>query len=55
MSEHCYRVVVTREDRNWLADVAELEGAHDICPQPADAGPGGPGGCRAGRWAAKAS
>ena len=28
MSEHTYRVVVTREDGAWLADVPELEGAH---------------------------
>ena len=27
MSEHIYRVVVTREDGAWLADVPELEGA----------------------------
>ncbi|MDQ2874318.1 MAG: hypothetical protein M3Y33_05715 [Actinomycetota bacterium] len=28
MSEHWYRVVVTREDGHWLADVPELDGAH---------------------------
>ncbi|MHB1596565.1 MAG: type II toxin-antitoxin system HicB family antitoxin [Streptosporangiaceae bacterium] len=28
MSERGYRVVVTREDGHWLADVPELEGAH---------------------------
>ena len=28
MSEHIYRVVVTREDGAWLADVPELAGAH---------------------------
>jgi Homeodomain-like domain-containing protein len=28
MSRHAYRVVVTREDGQWLADVPELEGAH---------------------------
>lgn len=28
MSEATYRVVVTREDGAWLADVPELEGAH---------------------------
>ena len=28
VSEHAYRVVVTREDSQWLADIAELEGAH---------------------------
>lgn len=28
MSEHIYRVVVTREDGAWLADIPELEGAH---------------------------
>ena len=28
MSEHSYRVVVTREDSHWLADVPELQGAH---------------------------
>ena len=28
VSEHAYRVVVTREDRHWLADVPELAGAH---------------------------
>jgi predicted RNase H-like HicB family nuclease len=28
MSRHTYRVVVTREDRRWLADVPELQGAH---------------------------
>lgn len=27
-TEHVYRVIVTREDRSWLADVPELEGAH---------------------------
>lgn len=27
-SEHTYRVVVTREDGAWLADVPELSGAH---------------------------
>ncbi|MGH3615731.1 MAG: helix-turn-helix domain-containing protein [Pseudonocardia sp.] len=26
--EHVYRVVVTREDEVWLADVPELDGAH---------------------------
>lgn len=25
---HSYRVVVTREDSHWLADVPELQGAH---------------------------
>jgi len=28
MSQHAYRVVVTREDRQWLADVPGLQGAH---------------------------
>jgi predicted RNase H-like HicB family nuclease len=28
MSRHAYRVVVTREDGQWLADVPELQGAH---------------------------
>lgn len=28
VTEHAYRVVVTREDGNWLADVPDLEGAH---------------------------
>lgn len=28
MSEPPYRVVVTREDGQWLADVPELQGAH---------------------------
>jgi DNA-binding NarL/FixJ family response regulator len=28
VSEHTYRVVVTREDGHWLADAPELEGAH---------------------------
>jgi predicted RNase H-like HicB family nuclease len=28
VSEHAYRVVVTREDGHWLADVPELQGAH---------------------------
>ena len=28
MSEHRYRVVVTREDGHWLADMPELDGAH---------------------------
>ncbi|HUZ25386.1 MAG TPA: helix-turn-helix domain-containing protein [Streptosporangiaceae bacterium] len=28
MSGDTYRVVVTREDGHWLADVPELEGAH---------------------------
>ncbi|HEV8555966.1 MAG TPA: hypothetical protein VGR06_06145 [Actinophytocola sp.] len=28
MSEHVYRVVVTRENGAWLADVPELAGAH---------------------------
>jgi DNA-directed RNA polymerase specialized sigma24 family protein len=28
VSEHVYRVVVTREDGHWLADLPELEGAH---------------------------
>ena len=28
MSERAYRVVVTREDGHWLADVPGLEGAH---------------------------
>jgi DNA-binding NarL/FixJ family response regulator len=28
MSQRVYRVVVTREDRHWLADVLELQGAH---------------------------
>ncbi|MGH3772747.1 MAG: type II toxin-antitoxin system HicB family antitoxin [Pseudonocardiaceae bacterium] len=27
-AEHVYRVMVTREDGAWLADVPELEGAH---------------------------
>jgi hypothetical protein len=28
VSEHQYRVVVTREDGHWLADMPELDGAH---------------------------
>jgi DNA-binding CsgD family transcriptional regulator len=28
VSGHSYRVVVTREDGHWLADVPELQGAH---------------------------
>jgi len=28
VSEHSYRVVVTRENGHWLADVPELQGAH---------------------------
>ena len=28
VTDQTYRVVVTREDGNWLADVPELEGAH---------------------------
>src|SRR5947207_1472648 len=28
VSHHSYRVVVTREDTHWLADVPELHGAH---------------------------
>lgn len=28
VSDQSYRVVVTREDSNWLADVPELQGAH---------------------------
>ncbi|MGH3949262.1 MAG: hypothetical protein ACRDSE_09090 [Pseudonocardiaceae bacterium] len=28
MSEYTYRVVVTREDGAWLADVPQLDGAH---------------------------
>jgi hypothetical protein len=28
MSDRAYRVVVTREDPHWLADVPELQGAH---------------------------
>jgi DNA-binding NarL/FixJ family response regulator len=28
VSEHAYRVVVTRENGHWLADVPELQGAH---------------------------
>jgi hypothetical protein len=28
MNRHAYRVVVTREDGQWLADVPELRGAH---------------------------
>jgi hypothetical protein len=28
VSEHRYRVVVTREDGHWLADVPGLEGSH---------------------------
>jgi hypothetical protein len=28
MSDHTYRVVATREDTHWLADVPELQGAH---------------------------
>jgi predicted RNase H-like HicB family nuclease len=28
MSRQAYRVVVTREDGQWLADVPELQGAH---------------------------
>jgi hypothetical protein len=28
MSQHSYRVVVTREDDQWLADVPGLQGAH---------------------------
>jgi predicted RNase H-like HicB family nuclease len=28
MSDRAYRVVVTREDSHWLADVPELQGAH---------------------------
>jgi hypothetical protein len=28
VSDHRYRVIVTREDSHWLADVPELQGAH---------------------------
>jgi hypothetical protein len=28
MSDRTYRIVVTREDDNWLADVPDLQGAH---------------------------
>jgi hypothetical protein len=28
VSDHSYRVIVTREDNHWLADVPELQGAH---------------------------
>jgi predicted RNase H-like HicB family nuclease len=28
VNRHAYRVVVTREDNQWLADVPELQGAH---------------------------
>ena len=28
MSRHAYRVVVTREDGQWLAEVPELQGTH---------------------------
>jgi predicted RNase H-like HicB family nuclease len=28
VSDYTYRVIVTREDGNWLADVPELQGAH---------------------------
>jgi predicted RNase H-like HicB family nuclease len=28
MNDHAYRVVVTRDDSHWLADVPELQGAH---------------------------
>jgi predicted RNase H-like HicB family nuclease len=28
MSRHAYRVVVNREDGQWLADVPELPGMH---------------------------
>ena len=28
VSEHSYRVVVTREHDRWLADVPDLQGAH---------------------------
>jgi hypothetical protein len=28
VSDHSYRVTVTREDSHWLADVSELQGAH---------------------------
>src|SRR5215831_3173079 len=28
MSRHAFRVVVTREDGQWLADVPDLQGAH---------------------------
>ena len=28
VTRHMYRVVVTREDSDWLADVPELSGAH---------------------------
>ena len=28
VSDHSYRVIVTREDSHWLADVPELQGAH---------------------------
>ena len=28
VSEQSYRVIVTREDSHWLADVPELQGAH---------------------------
>jgi hypothetical protein len=28
MSDRAYRVVVTREDGHWLADVPELQGSH---------------------------
>jgi predicted RNase H-like HicB family nuclease len=28
MSEHAYRVALTREDGQWLAEIPELRGAH---------------------------
>lgn len=32
MRDTAYRVVVTREDGAWLADVPDLEGAHTFAP-----------------------
>lgn len=34
MNEHPYRVVVTREDGAWLADVPGLDGAHTYAHTP---------------------
>ena len=39
MTPRAFRVVVTREDGQWLADMPELAGAHTYAQLCADAGP----------------
>jgi len=49
MSGGTYRVVITREDGQWLADVPSLEGAHTYAGSLPALDHASAGGCGPGR------